>query len=252
MSKWEDAMDQDALDQEQERLDRRIRNRLFYEQEAIAEIDADAKAHPAETAADNVPPEREKLKRDIRAEALARLEDAARTPDDFQKIVEWWDRLDANRERKERYHEVSRSGDELPLDHGASPDELFFPDYLNNVLLHQIQKGDFLDAIFNCPYEIHELVTEEYLSEILLELPEDSKELLFLWAIRLYSTVRIASIRGVTDRNIRRVRNTLLKRIQKKLLAALLEKERKQQDMTMQEKEFLADNRAKVDRGKKR
>lgn len=252
MSKWEDAMDQEALDQEQERLNRRIQNKLFYEREAVAEINADAKAHPSGNDTDDAPLERKKLKRDIRAEALARLEDAARTPDDFQKVVEWWDKLDANRERRERYHEISRSGDELPLDYGISPDELFFPDYLNNVLIRQIQKGDFIDAIFNCPYEIHELVTEEYLSEILRDLPAESKELLFWWAVRLYSTVKIAAIRGVTDRNIRKVRNTLLKRIQKKLLTALLEKEDKQQVLTIMEREFLAENRAKVDRQKKK
>lgn len=247
MSNWEDVMDQEAIDQEQERLNRRIQSRLFYEQTVIEEMAAEAKAYLSKGDTDDAPLERRKLKRDIRAEALARLEDAARTPDDFQKVVEWWDRLDENRERRERYHEISRSGDELPLDYGISADELVFPNDLSNVLLRQIQKGDFLDAIFNCPYEIHELVTEEYLSIILWELPDDSKELLFLWAVCLYSTVKIAAIRGVTDRNIRKVRNTLLKRIQKKLLAALLEKERRQQDMTLLERKFLASHKSHQD-----
>ena len=80
-------------------------------------------------------------------------------------MIAWWDRLDANRERRERYHELSRSGDDVPLDYGASANELFFPDMLNDVLEKQIRKGDFLDAIFYCPYDIHELVTEEYLCQ---------------------------------------------------------------------------------------
>lgn len=67
---------------------------------------------------------------------------------DFEKVVAWWDKLDANRERRERYHELSRSGDDLPLDYGAAKDGLFFPDTLNNVLERLIRKGDFIDAIF--------------------------------------------------------------------------------------------------------
>ncbi len=87
----------------------------------------------------------------MQAEALARLEDAARTQKDFENVIAWWDRLDANRERRERYHELSRSGDDLPLEYGASVDELFFPDTLNGVMEKQLRKGDFLDVIFCCP-----------------------------------------------------------------------------------------------------
>ena len=147
-------------------------------------------------------------------------------------MIAWWDRLDANRERRERYHELSRSGDDVPLDYGASANELFFPDMLNDVLEKQLRKGDFIDAIFYCPYDIHELVTEEYLSKILWELNAEHKELLFLCAVRLFSSTRIAKIRKQSDRNIRKVRGTMLKKIRKKLLPALWDKAEKQQPMT--------------------
>ena len=55
-------------------------------------------------------------------------------------MIAWWDRLDANRERRERYHELSRSGDDVPLDYGASANELFFPDTLNDVLEKQLER----------------------------------------------------------------------------------------------------------------
>ena len=57
-------------------------------------------------------PERgkKKLKRELRKEALTRMEEAARTEADFEKVTQAWDKLDANRERKERYHEIKRSG----------------------------------------------------------------------------------------------------------------------------------------------
>ena len=64
-------------------------------------------------------PTRKKLKRDIKAEALERLEQAARTPEDFEEVIEWWDRLDRNRERRERYREISRS-DDFPIETGAA------------------------------------------------------------------------------------------------------------------------------------
>lgn len=220
---------------------------IALEQNIIDRLEADAAEHPFEDDAGDEEPERKKLRRELRAEALARLEDAARTQRDFENVIAWWEKLDANRERRERYHELSRSGDDVPLDYGASANELFFPDTLNDVLEKQIRKGDFIDAIFYCPYDIHELVTEEYLSEILLELKEDHKELLFLWAVRLFSSTRIADIRQQSDRNIRKVRNTMMKKIQKELLSALTDKAEKQQPMTLMEKAFLSDNGKAVD-----
>lgn len=199
---------------------------------------------------DNEPPQRKLLRRELQAQALARLEDSARTQQDFERIVAWWDRLDANRERRERYHEISRSGDDIPIDYGASADALCFPDSLNSVIKKQIRKGDFIDAIFYCPYDIHQLVTEEYLSEILQELSDDHKFLLFLCAVRQLSSAKIAEIKGQSDRNIRKVRSTMLKRIRKKLLAALTEKAQKQQSLTLLEKEFLKENGIDFDKKK--
>lgn len=197
------------------------------------------------------PPAKKKLKRELQQEALAHLESAARTSSDFENIIAWWNKLDANRERRERYHEVSRSGDDIPLDYGAVEYGLCYPDTLNGVLEKQMRKGDFLDVIFNCPYEIHELVTEDYLSKILWELSEDHKEILFFSAVRLYSSQRIADLRGQTDRNIRKVRNTLLRKIYKKILLVLKQREETGQPMTLREKRFLREMKeAVIDKSK--
>lgn len=75
----------------------------FSEQNFITEADGDMLHHEA------------------RALAIRRIEESARTEDDFQKVIEWWDKLDANRERKERDHEFGRST--VPLEWGA--DELY-------------------------------------------------------------------------------------------------------------------------------
>ena len=239
-------------DTEETELSEQAMWQIAKEEQLIEELEADAEEHPFEDGTDEEEPERKKLKRELRAEALARLEDSARTQRDFENVIAWWNRLDANRERRERYHELSRSGDDVPLDYGASANELFFPDTLNDVLEKQIRKGDFIDAIFYCPYDIHELVTEEYLSEMLLEMKEDHKELLFLCAVRLFSSTQIAKIRNQSDRNIRKVRGTMVKKIRKKLLPALLDKAEKQQPMTLLEKDFLEESGMEIDSGKKK
>lgn len=237
----EDSSDESYPEEAEADAAEQAQRQIALEQNIIDRLEADAAEHPFEDDAGDEEPERKKLKRELRAEALARLEDAARTQRDFENVIAWWDKLDANRERRERYHELSRSGDDVPLDYGASANELFFPDTLNDVLEKQIRKDDFIDAIFYCPYDIHELVTEEYLSEILLELKEDHKELLFLWAVRLFSSTRIAAIRQQSDRNIRKVRNTMMKKIRKELLSALTDKAEKQLPMALVEKAFLSD-----------
>ena len=234
-------------DSEETELSDQARWQIAKEEQLIEELEADAEEHPFEDDTDEEEPERKKLKRELRAEALARLEDSARTQRDFENVIAWWDRLDANRERRERYHELSRSGDDVPLDYGASANELFFPDTLNDVREKQLRKGDFIDAIFYCPYDIHELVTEEYLSKIHWELNEEHKELIFLGAVRLFSSTRIAKIRNQSDRNIRKVRGTMLKKIRKKLLPALWDKAEKQQPMTLLEKDFLEENMTEID-----
>ena len=220
-----------------------------------AELETDAAENPIEDDGDDSgdeQPERKLLKRELRAQALKRLEDSARTLKDYENLVAWYDRLDANCQRKERYHELSRSGDDVPLDYGASEDALCFPDTLNAVLTRQERKGDFIDTIFYCPYDIHELVTDADMSVILRELNEDHKFLLFLSALRQYSSTKIAAIRGQSDRNIRKVRNTMLKKIRKKLLAALTEKVQAQQPLTLLEKEFLSENCVDIEKTTKK
>lgn len=248
----EDSSDESYTEEAEADAAEQAQRQIALEQNIIDRLEADAAEHPFEDDAGDEEPERKKLKRELRAEALARLEDAARTQRDFENVIAWWDKLDANRERRERYHELYRSGDDVPLDYGASEDALCFPDTLNDVLTRQERKGDFIDSIFYCPYDIHELVTDADMSVILRELNEDHKFLLFLSALWQYSSVKIAAIRGQSDRNIRKVRNTMLKKIRKKLLAALTEKVQAQQPLTLLEKEFLKENGVDIEKATKK
>ena len=178
------------------------------------------------------------LHREARTLALRRIEESARTEDDFQKVIEWWDKLDENRERKERDHETGRST--VPLEWDA--DELYLSDRpsYDMVLRKLLLAGDFLDLIFDSPETIHELVTDADLSEILKELKPHLKNMLYYLFLRDYSAAEYADNIGQSDRNIRGIRETALKRIRKLYSGILAYRKENSLPMTLDEKYFLA------------
>ena len=177
------------------------------------------------------------LHREVRALALRRIEESARTEDDFQKVIEWWDKLDENRERRERDHEIGRSA--VPLEWGA--DELYLPNRpsYDMVLRKLLLAGDFLDLIFDSPETIHELVTDADLSGILKDLKPHLKNMLYYLFLRDYSAAEYAESIGQTDRNIRGIRETALKRIRKLYGDVLTYRKENSLPMTLDEKYFL-------------
>ncbi len=177
------------------------------------------------------------LHREARALAIRRIEESARTEEDFKEVIRWWDRLDANRERKERDHETGRST--VPLEWGA--DELYFsgrPSY-DMILRRLLLAGDFLDFIFDHPETIHELVTDTDLSKILKELKPHLKNMLYYLFLRNYSTTEYADSIGQSDRNIRGIRETALKKIRKLYTDVLTYRKENSLPMTIDEKYFF-------------
>ena len=186
-----------------------------------------------------VTPKKKQLQRDIKAAALERLEQAAKTPEDFKAIIKRWDNLDENRERKERYWEICRNDEDFPLEWHEASWGTVFPKNLNTYEAKQIRKGDFIDVIFDNPYEIHELVTEEYLSKILKGLKDEHKELLYLLAVKGYSTKEIEKIQGKSDRAVRYMRETVFKKIRNEAYKFFTSEQGKKHNMTFAEKKFV-------------
>ena len=177
------------------------------------------------------------LHREARALAIQRIEESARTEADFENVLYWWDKPDANRERKERHHEIGRST--VPLEWGA--DEWYLstrPSY-DMILRRLMLAGDFLDFIFNSPETLHELVTDIDLSGILQELKPHLKNMLYYLFLRDYSTAEYAESIGQTDRNIRGIRETALKKIRKLYGGILTYRKENSLPMTIDEKYFL-------------
>ena len=225
MDDYEDILSE----QEEEQL----AEALADEHQAELEVQLERDEEPPQI---NEPPETRKLKRELEREALLRIENAARTTDDFKKVIAWWNRLDSNRERKERYHEISRSGLDIPLEYGAKLDGEIIPYDVNDVLIKQIRKGDYIDAIFHCPFELNELVTDGDLSKILDKLSDDHREIIFNTIVRNMSTKALGDVRGQTDRNIRKVRATAIKKIHKSLLRVLQSRKENGIPLTLNEK----------------
>ena len=210
---------------------------LAPERTAIQEIEQEKEENSLMEETVTVPASKKKLWRDTQKEALARLEDSARTEEDFRNVQSWWDRLEANADRRYRYHVIGRS--DIPLGWGAAPEEVILPEPIQSVFWKQITKGEFGDTIFDCPFEMHELVEDSNISKSIYELKDVHKEVLYYSAIRQYSNQRIACIRKQTDRNILKVKNTILKKLRKKLYAILRGRQKINQPLSRREKEFL-------------
>ena len=105
--------------------------------------------------------------------------------------------------------------------------------------MRQLCSGNFLDILFDCPYKMHQLTANAFLSQMIEELSEEHKEILYFLSLRLYSTTQLAQMRGQSDRNIRKVRNTIRKKLQKKLYAHLCRMQDEGKSLTLRERQFM-------------
>ena len=125
----------------------------------------------------------------------------------------------------------------MGLEYMAVPEPGIVPRWLNHPTVRQMSSGNFLDLIFDCPYEMHNLTANAFLSRLIQSLSEEHKEVLYFLSLRLYSTTQLAGLRGQSDRNIRKVRNTIRKNLQRKLYDHLCEKS--ERSLTLRERQFM-------------
>ena len=178
-----------------------------------------------------------RLKREIRAEALKRLEEAARTESDFLSVIDEWNRLDRNRERRERDHENLRGG--VPLEFQAVPDPKLALLWMNLPRFRQLCQGNFLDIIFSCPFELHELTANRFVSKCFFDLSDEQKEVLYYLFVKQYSATKLAAIRGQSDRNIRKLRMSIQKKLQKQMYEHLSKQQENSHSLTLRERKFM-------------
>ena len=234
---WEDSSDTAPVD---ETLEEALAEERTLELERELEQDEHPRDYHAELEDEEeeaAPTSEKRLKREIRAEALKRLEEAARTESDFLTVVDEWNKLDRNRERRERDHENLRG--DVPLEFQAVPEPRIVPLWMNAPDYRQLCSGFFLDILFDCPYEMHELTADKFISDLIRDLSEEHKEVLFYLSLRLYSATRLAVLRGQSDRNIRKLRLTIHKKLQRAFYQNLQEKQEAGNSLTLREQEFF-------------
>ena len=239
---WEDSSDTAPED---ERLEETLAEERTLELESELEQDEHPRDYTAELEDDEeeaAPTSEKRLKREIRAEALRRLEEAARTESDFLTVVDEWNKLDRNRERRERDHENLRG--DVPLEFQAAPQPRIVPLWMNDPEYRQLCSGFFLDILFDCPYEMHELTADKFISDMIRDLSEEHKEVLYFLSLRLYSATKLAVLRGQSDRNIRKLRMTIQKKLQRRMYEHLSEKLEKDYSITLREREFVEEYEA--------
>ena len=77
-------------------------------------------------------------------------------------------------------------------------------------------------------------------------------QFLYFLSLRLYSTVRLAKLRGQSDRNIRKVRDTYTRKLQSQLYDHLCKLQEQEKTLTLREREFLELYQVSLDeKGKK-
>ena len=205
------------------------RHEKAHKKKVIAEWKASARALKKDAGNDM-------LHRDARKISLARIEDAARTDEDFTNIITIWDNLDIVKRWRIDKQEV-KSVDALRYYH--LPDACFvLPEPLGYVWWRQLLRGEFLDTLNDCPYCLEELTTSRPMFDFIMELNDDQREILFYSAIRQWTPQKIAEIRGQTDRNIRKVYENMIENIRKKMYLRLYPRIRDKLPLTKAQKDF--------------
>ena len=148
--------------------------------------------------------------RDVKKAALARMEDAARTENDFKEVIKQWDHLDRNRERREREHEVKRNHETIRTGYS---DGIIFPVPFCHLAWREAMKGDFIEVIYDNAEEMWQLVEDWDVSIELENLTDKQEEVIFLSAVRLCTPQQIACYKDQTDRAVRKLLAAVLNRM---------------------------------------
>ena len=157
---------------------------------------------------------RKQLVRDLKREALTRLEEAARTEQEFERVIKRWDQLDKNRKDREIYNnEVLMSDDMFDWD-------IF--DEEDNMRTNR----DFLPLIFPCACKMHELVEDADISCLLNKATDKQKMVFFPRVVKGCTTEKIAQCYEMTDRNVRKLIDLILDNIRRDLYNALKNRHR--------------------------
>ena len=177
------------------------------------------------------------MKRDVAREELIRKEEAARTVKEFDSITKDWDKLDSNRERKERYHETRLA------------DQMFDWDIFSRQLY--VRDTDFVTQMFLCPCQMHNLVSNEDISRLIDDATDKQKAVFFPRVIVGCSAEQIAKCHDMTERNVRKLIDLMTTNVRNEYYKILEEREKAKQYLNYEKRRFLKNYKSNTKKGKK-
>ena len=101
----------------------------------------------------------------------------------------------------------------------------------------ELIRGDFTSVIYDCTYDLDELVSSRNVSQIIRGLGENRKEILYYRVVWQWSPQRIAACCGQTDHNTRKVYDVTIRKIRKELYERL--RHRYENDMPRTEEQLV-------------
>jgi DNA-directed RNA polymerase specialized sigma24 family protein len=149
------------------------------------------------------------------AESLHRIEEAARTHGEFQELNGWYDKLDGNRERKERDHEIL-----------CPTNEVFTKDYTNGAVIppplameywRELMRGEFISTIYDNAEEIWQVFGDWQVGRLIKDISVKQRDVLFRSAVRQCSSEAIAECTNKTKRGVNKLIAATLEHIRPRL-----------------------------------
>lgn len=130
----------------------------------------------------------------------------------WQNILDGLDHEEDNNNRKHSEHRDDM--DTTAADRQLDEDETIPP----AKMLKLSHEEDWLDIIYSRRAEdLHELVSDEAVSEAIRKLTRLQKEVLSLYAVHRFTVPEIAAMKSVSERNIRKIRQRAIENIHKTL-----------------------------------
>lgn len=157
-------------------------------------------------------------------ESINRLADAARTVYEFEEIVTLLDALD--KRKQEAYNKKMKRFEGDTFDWFC---------YRNT----RLYEGDILSLIFTCVCQMHNLIEDNEVAELINKATDKQKRIFFLRVFRGCSPQQIAACLDITDRNVRDMTNKMVAKVQKGLFDLLSKRHENKIPLTSRESEFL-------------
>jgi DNA-directed RNA polymerase specialized sigma24 family protein len=157
-------------------------------------------------------------------ESIERLEEAARTDEEFEVVVDWWDKLD--KKIQEAFEKTIWSTDNNKFDW--------------NKYSATIKQADISHMLFHCVCQMHNLIEDDDFAQLFEKATDKQKEILFLRVVRGCTPQKIAACLEMTDRNVRDMENRIIGKIKKGFYIILKKRQDKKIKLRKHELEFIS------------